>query len=251
MINFYPACRPCFSPFALEIPTAFAESYSYSEMICKLADIIKALSEKIENNDQELINYVDEQIEALKNYVDNNINDVNNSINNQINRVLLLLQDIRDYVNIKSDNNLNECKALIYNLIGDCVSQTSVINPILQTPDCLQNTLNELYEALRFGLTCSQYDVLGLTAQKYDDKQIMAYRFDLYGYFLLFNYVWSLYSPFSGKKVTHQQAILELAQFNRVEGLTAQSYDGLNISAEQFINRIDSAYCYDWEGVKS
>ena len=115
----------------------------------------------------------------------------------------------------------------------------------------MQNTLNELYEALRFGLTCSQYDVLGLTAQKYDDKQIMAYRFDLYGYFLLFNYVWSLYSPFSGKKVTHQQAILELAQFNRVEGLTAQNYDGLNISAEEFINRIDSAYYYDWEGVKS
>lgn len=249
MINFYPACKPCFSPFALEIPTAFAESYSYSEMICKLADIIKELSEKIENNDKDLIDYVDKQIETLKNYVDSSIDNVNTTLNNEINRVILMLQELRQYVDLVSDNNLNECRTLIYKLIGDCVSQTKVINPIYQTPDCLQNTLNELYEALRCGLTCSQYDNLLLTAAGYDSKQIMAYRFDLYGYFLLFDYLWKLYSPFTGKKISHQQAILELAQFDRVDGLTAQNYDNLDITADDFINRITSAYSYDWEGV--
>lgn len=251
MNDIFKNCRPCFSPFSLQIPTAFSESYSYADMICKLAEIIKILSDKIDNNDNTLLDYVDSQIAILKNYTDNQINNLDIEFTNQLNVVLDLISKLRDYIDTKSNDTLNKCLETLYKLLGNCDEQKIVINPIYQTPDCLQNVLNDLYNSLRFCLTCIQYDNANLTAAEYDNYKIMAFRFDLYSYFILFDYLWRLYSPFTGKRESHQQVILELAQYMRVNALSASTYDALDLTANIYDDKQINAYDYDWSGTNN
>ena len=176
MANFAPCTRPCFIPWNLTIPTAFSESYSYAEMVCYLFEMIKKLENEFNTNNDTILNYVDEQINNLKTYTENLVSELRaeekEDVENLSNYFIEKLTDLKTYVDEK--DNITYFNAIAYfNTMVDNQPPYLVRNPVTNMPDTLQNTLNSLYETIRwFSLTASEYDNLAISAFEYDGKYI-------------------------------------------------------------------------------
>lgn len=124
-----------------------------------------------------------------------------------------------------------------------------VICPVNAQLMPLQKCLDLMYETLRvWAISASQYDLLNLTAQRYDDMQIRAIEYDLKAWLYLgpYYYIHFTFSGITGKFVPIQQAIRELYQLLRIESLTAEQYDTKEFSANTYDEKEISAYQYSW-----
>lgn len=63
----------------------------------------------------------------------------------------------------------------------------------------------------------------------------------------LFN-VYYVDSPFTGEKITIQQAIADLASLHMTDALTAGAYDAKDLTAAYYDGLAITAYQYDWNG---
>lgn len=122
-----------------------------------------------------------------------------------------------------------------------------VYNPYRGEVTDIQIAINDLYSiACIWGLTASQYDSLGLTAAEYDALEITAAEYDTLGYKLLYkdpNY--NMLSPFTGEYVHVQDVIMDLAHLH-MGGVTAEYYDGLELTATEYDEKELTAFQYDW-----
>lgn len=253
MANFVNATRPCFTPLSLTIPTAFAESYSYAEMVCYLYNLIKNLEDRFNTNNEDILNYIDQQIENLKNYTDNLVGELREEekqdIENLKNYFIEELTNLKNYVdeqdNLTYQNSINYLRTIV-----DDNPPYLVLNPVTNSPDTLQSTLNMLYETIRFfGLTASEYDYLALTATEYDSKNVTATNYDLYSKLIFWYKFYCVYSGFTGERVSHQQALNEITQYLRNNGVTAATYDILEKTVTEYDNLEITGYNYDWNGI--
>lgn len=55
-------------------------------------------------------------------------------------------------------------------------------------------------------------------------------------------------SPFTGEKITIQQAIADLASLHMTDALTAGAYDAKDLTASYYDGLAITAYQYDWNG---
>lgn len=113
----------------------------------------------------------------------------------------------------------------------------------------LQSCLTLMYDKLRvWSLTCNGYDDLGLTCDQYDNLFISCDEYDLEGklYLNKFFYIHHVFSGNTGELVRIKDAIFELWQLHRYDGLTAEEYDNLNLTAAEYDAKEETAYNYDW-----
>lgn len=115
--------------------------------------------------------------------------------------------------------------------------------------DNVQNVVYNLYSYLRyFGITALEFDSLGLTVDEFDNKELTARNFDLYGKNeILVDFNRNMFSPFTGEITPLSVVINQLANFHK-EPITAQQFDELQLTTENFDNKNLSAYQFDWEG---
>lgn len=122
-----------------------------------------------------------------------------------------------------------------------------VYNPYRGEVTDIQVAINDLYSiACIWGLTAEQYDSLGLTAAEYDALELTAAEYDTLGYKLLYkdpNY--HMLSPFTGEYVHVQDVIMDLAHLH-MGGVTAEYYDGLELTATEYDEKELTAFQYDW-----
>lgn len=122
-----------------------------------------------------------------------------------------------------------------------------VYNPYRGEVTDIQIAINDLYSiACIWGLTAEQYDSLGLTATEYDALELTAAEYDTLGYKLLYkdpNY--HMLSPFTGEYVHVQDVIMDLAHLH-MGGVTAEYYDGLELTATEYDEKELTAFQYDW-----
>lgn len=110
-----------------------------------------------------------------------------------------------------------------------------------------QQSINDLYLYLRVhGITAEEFDALKLTADFFDALMIRAERFDVEGSFLLPKKYETIFSPFTGQKVTVKEAIYELSNAININGKTALEIDSKNVTVEKIDDANINAYTFDW-----
>ena len=236
-----------FDRLAQEQAEAFAEQTAKLDLaIQQMKDEVNEEIVKLRRDVADAIADFQTQFNQLKASVEAEITQLRILINQEIVRLNETLevnnQYIRQYVEDRLDQFINDFPNMI-NLVP-------VYNPVRGTMTSLQQAINDLYDVARvYGLTAEQYDSLGLTAQEYDNYELTAMEYDQFGYIKL-GYPdenWYMISPFTGQYVKVKNVVMDLAHFH-MDGLTAEEYDLLELEAEEYDDKLITAFDYDWFG---
>ena len=236
-----------FDRLAQEQAEAFAEQTAKLDLaIQQMKDEVNEEIVKLRRDVADAIADFQTQFNQLKASVEAEITQLRILINQEIVRLNETLEVnnayIRQYVEDRIDQFINDFPTMI-----DLVP---VYNPVRGTTTSLQQAINDLYDVARvYGLTAEQYDSLGLTAEAYDNYELTAMEYDQFGYIKL-GYPdenWYMISPFTGQYTKVKNVVMDLAHFH-MDGLTAEEYDLLELEAEEYDDKLITAFDYDWFG---
>lgn len=132
-------------------------------------------------------------------------------------------------------------------------STLPVFNPILVKQTTINDAISDLYNygITREGFTALEWhNATHITCQYFSDSEITALDFWTGGKPILNCYpdAIKMFSPVSGNYVTVKDAIYELANYLKINSITAAEYDDKNLTAEEYENTNISAQSYDWDG---
>lgn len=248
------------------IPLVYDDSISYYETLCKVSQKLNEVIEYVNNFEDTINDYTDQQIKILREDLQNQINIINYNIEqlringkNYVDGEILKVQGyINEQIsilnNLITDNNAylkNWVEEQILNLINDLpdIQNVIVINPTTGLMDSLQNTLNNMWNGYRTNaINCAQFDGSLLTCTEFDNLNISAYDFDFNSLNILFkdpNFYMT--SPITGDYILIKQVVNQLydlhrqnpitaEEFDARSGLTCTIFDGYELTAEAFDN---------------
>ena len=254
-LNVVRCCTPA-------LPSAYADALSYYEALCKLQgainEVIATLSTYTPVTEEWVKNYVTEQLTLINKEIDEFERSVNGEIDNLKNQYAQFTQEINDKI-INLINTVDKNNELFYNYIIMVVNQklsevvnrlgdeTIINNPVYNKLDSLKNTLNMMYEGIRqSGITAYEYANLGLTATKYKAYNVSAFNYATAARFIWHKLIYGVYSAITGVFTSVQQAMNELTQQLRTNGLTANEYKALDLTATAYLAKDWTAYIYSW-----
>ena len=210
-----------------------------------------------------LVSTLSDTINTLETYVKTQDDDIRASIVNYHNQAI-------EYIDSQVEVLEQEIQAIVLE------SVTKVIDPCDLETKNLQDCIDNMYYNLRaWAFTARQYDMLGLTAAEFDEVGRSAYDYDYLGKWWwwqkpeIYKYIDALwekmqkaleevYKLIDERTITHSawtgrkdkiinitdSAIMEI----RVDALTAELYDSLNLSCTEYEAYKLTAYEYDWHG---
>lgn len=263
------------------IPLVFSESTSYLEIIDKLITDINGVITNINGYMTDKNDYVDAEIVTLKQFtlaelekanvkiqkaysdmtaLTNQIAVENASYKLEVESLILskfdafrvLVQNAIHYTDLirmelKDEIAINI--ANVYNVLDEIVQEGfNMHNPFNGKVESLSAIINMIYETNRINaFTCWDYDICNLSVTEYQALDLSAYEID-------WNLKWHIdyekftkvFSPFTGFKVTIQNAINLLADLHKDTSLTASTYDSLNLTAISYDTKNVTANDYDW-----
>lgn len=266
------------------LPLSYDDSLSYYETLCRFADKVNELIERLNLYQEEYRDYVDEQVSFLKTYIDEQDNatktvleikmeNLKNETERQMNELKLKLQQTLDDVNNKlaeyseslvrlydfvvSDQNRQDIyfKNILeefYHKIWSLIDQyTNIIyNPTNGQLTTVEQAINDIWNILRYqALTCIEFEWLGYSCDKWDSIGYSALDFDLYSgvkYGKRICDCWMI-NPYTGEKSLVTDVIYTLIGM-RAEGLTTEQYDAKNLTASRFESTNITAYDFDFQG---
>lgn len=266
------------------LPLTYDDSLSYYESLCKFADKVNELIDRMNLYEEEYKDYVNEQVSFLKTYIDEQDNatktvleikmeNLKNETERQMNELKLKLQQTLDDVNKKiaeysqslvklydfvvSDQNRQDIyfKSLLeefYHKIWSLIDQyTSIIyNPTNGQLTTVEQAVNDIWNILRYqAMNCIEFEWLGYSCDKWDSIGYSALDFDLYSgvkYGKRICDCWMI-NPYTGEKSLVTDVIYTLIGM-RAEGLTAEQYDAKKLSASRFDSTNITAYDFDFKG---
>lgn len=162
-----------------------------------------------------------------------------------------LLNELETYKNYQQEYLEARLQQFLDNLPD--YTQILVINPVRGYMTTVQQAIDDLYDtAVRYdALTAQEYDSAGLTAQRYDDMDLTSQEYDLYGrnYIAVTDKLTWMYNPFTGVYSPVREVVKQLAELHRTGAITAQAYDLLALSAEEYDDKEITAYNYDFDAV--
>lgn len=254
-LNVVRCCTPA-------LPSAYADALSYYEALCKLQgainEVIATLSTYTPVSEEWVKNYVTEQLTLINKEIDEFERSVNGEIDNLKNQYAQFTQEINDKI-INLIDTVDKNNELFYNYIIMVVNQklsevvnrlgdeTIINNPVYNKLDSLKNTLNMMYEGIRqSGITAYEYANLGLTATKYKAYNVSAFNYATAARFIWHKLIYGVYSAITGVFTSVQQAMNELTQQLRTNGLTANEYKALDLTATAYLAKDWTAYIYSW-----
>lgn len=254
-LNVVRCCTPA-------LPSAYADALSYYEALCKLQgainEVIATLNTYTPVTEEWVKNYVTEQLTLINKEIDEFERSVNGEIDNLKNQYAQFTQEINDKI-INLIDTVDKNNELFYNYIIMVVNQklsevvnrlgdeTIINNPVYNKLDSLKNTLNMMYEGIRqSGITAYEYANLGLTATKYKAYNVSAFNYATAARFIWHKLIYGVYSAITGVFTSVQQAMNELTQQLRTNGLTANEYKALDLTATAYLAKDWTAYIYSW-----
>ena len=254
-LNVVRCCTPA-------LPSAYADALSYYEALCKLQgainEVIVTLNTYTPVTEEWVKNYVTEQLTLINKEIDEFERSVNGEIDNLKNQYAQFTQEINDKI-INLIDTVDKNNELFYNYIIMVVNQklsevvnrlgdeTIINNPVYNKLDSLKNTLNMMYEGIRqSGITAYEYANLGLTATKYKAYNVSAFNYATAARFIWHKLIYGVYSAITGVFTSVQQAMNELTQQLRTNGLTANEYKALDLTATAYLAKDWTAYIYSW-----
>lgn len=268
----------CNLPWYPLTPSVYYTGLSYYEDLCKIAGYINDIVKTLESYDYDGVQSdiaalkeqqaaINQQIETLQSNVNNVMQNVNNALelyNDQVkgelasttanlttlvsNQLLVL----RKYVDSQDSGIYSEIRYQIELLKNSLPDLTTVIvkSPYSGNLITIQQAIDELWDNLRvYALTADEYDSQGWTAEEYDSFNLTAFEYDYFAKEKIYHDPrFYMFSPWTGEKVFYQEVIKKLVELHRTNGITADTYDNLDLTAETYDNKALSAYEYDWNG---
>ena len=110
-----------------------------------------------------------------------------------------------------------------------------VYNMFKADEDTLQHTLNNIYSGLRtLCMTVKSFDTIGKTVEEIDNLDLNAYQWDVYSGYIFRGNKLGMYNPYTGEFTDPRKVIIN--NFNKLayNSKSAEEFDALNISAEDF-----------------
>lgn len=213
------------------------------------------------------VNRLDTRINQLQTYVDNNFNEIRSTHENDVNAIYKFIESTRqDIMNFIELNNqaLMEWVNNTYQDILDQVDEINedgfrIYNPTTGEKDKVENTVNDVYDALRvFAVTAQEYDDW---LEKYDHNgndlkwlNMSALEFDTKSWWIMYgNIDDKIISPVTGLENTVQSTIEEVSTNNVITSpttgnLTCEMWDSLEFDQNDYeVNYIMSAYDHDFK----
>lgn len=266
------------------LPLTYDDSLSYYESLCKFADKVNELIDRMNLYEEEYKDYVDEHVSFLKTYIDEQDNatktvleikmeNLKNETERQMTELKLKLQQtlddvlaeltkyseslVRLYDFVVSDQNRQDIyfKNLLeefYHKIWSLIDQyTNIIyNPTNGQLTTVEQAINDIWNILRYqAMNCIEFEWLGYSCDKWDSIGYSALDFDLYSgvkYGKRICDCWMI-NPYTGEKSLVTDVIYTLIGM-KAEGLTTEQYDTKNLAASRFDSTNITAYDFDFQG---
>jgi len=261
------------------LPLTYNNSLSYYENLCQIIDYVNNKIDSINASFlEEAKAYTDSKFDSLSASITEltaSINEQITTLNAKINTNSASIKDITqtienlqvDFSNqianlynlimqnkLKTDSNLIELKNWVIDYIETHTGDVDlyVINPVTQTVDTIQNTLDMMYSNLNAGaLSAEEYDGLQLTSQEYAEYNLTAFQYDTRARYYLFTLLYlRMRNPFTGLIDTYANVINALANLHR-DALTSIEYDNLELTSANYDSKGITSYKYDWHGATS
>lgn len=254
-LNVVRCCTPA-------LPSAYADALSYYEALCKLQgainDVIGILNTYTPVTEDWVKDYVASQLTSIINDIEGFKNSTDAKIDNLENDYAKFTQEINTKI-LSIIDTVNKNNEIFYNYLITIVNQkleevvnrlgdeTIINNPVYNKMDSLKNTLNDMYAGVRqTGITAYEYAKLGLTATKYKAYNVTAFNYATSARFIWHKLIYGVYSANTGVFTSVQQAMNELTQQLRTNGLTANEYKALDLTANAYTGKNWTAYNYAW-----
>ena len=227
-LNVVRCCTPA-------LPSAYADALSYYDALCKLQgainEVIATLNTYTPVTEEWVKNYVTEQLNSIIKDIEDFESSVDGKIENLENQYAQFTQEVNEKI-VGIIDTVNKNNEIFYNYL------ITIVN---------QNTLNDMYAGVRqTGITAYEYAKLGLTATKYKAYNITAFNYATAARFIWHKLIYGVYSAITGVFTSTQQAMNELAQQLRTNGLTANEYKALDLTANAYTGKNWTAYDYAW-----
>ena len=193
-----------------------------------LYDAFGAFKDEVNQEFDERSNLLNIQFQTLRNDLQTDQATFKAQINAQFAE---LLNELETYKNYQQEYLEARLQQFLDNLPD--YTQILVINPVRGYMTTVQQAIDDLYD------TAVRYDAL--TAQEYD----------LYGrnYIAVTDKLTWMYNPFTGIYSPVRDVVKQLAELHRTGAITAQAYDLLALSAEEYDDKEITAYNYDFDAV--
>lgn len=255
-LNVVRCCTPA-------LPSAYADALSYYEALCKLQGAINQVIETLNTytpvTEEWVKSYVTEQLNSIIKDIEDFESSVDGKIDNLENQYTQFTQEVNEKI-VGIIDTVNKNNEIFYNYLITIVNQkleevvnrlgdeTIINNPVYNKMDSLKNTLNDMYAGVRqAGITAYEYAKLGLTATKYKAYNVTAFDYATSARFIWHKLIYGVYSAITGAFTSVQQAMNELTQQLRTNGLTANEYKALDLTANDYTAKNWTAYQYAWE----
>lgn len=244
------------------LPSAYADALSYYDALCKLQgainDVIATLNTYPPVTEDWVKNYVTEQLGLISKEIDDFESSVNGKISNLENQYAQFTQEVNEKI-VEIIDTVNKNNEIFYNYLVTVVNQklkevvnklgdeTIINNPVYNKLDSLKNTLSDMYAGVRqTGITAYEYAILELTATKYRAYNVTAFNYATAARFIWHKLIYGVYSAVTGVFTSVQQAMNDLSQQLRTNGLTADEYKALDLHATAYTAKEWTAYQYAW-----
>ena len=219
--------------------------------IVELENEIHEQQKELEDDMTKFKNDISSAVEQLRINIDDFEGKVNNRVQTIANQIAQVYIDMSEYKHDMAELfelQKNELTLYIQEHITQ-ITRLYVTNPFTGEYEDVQNVLYDIakYVTQSYGLTAQEYDDLHLRASEYDAKRITAQNYSSRGILLFFKELYlKMRSPFTGLMDYYDKIIYQLANLHR-GAYTAQEYDNLLLTADNYDAMQLSAYKYDWE----
>lgn len=202
---------------------------------------------------------INNSISSLRNYVDTNFKDIRDKHTADINKLYADLDMLERSLIQYIDNNNEYIKTWVQdelNKILDLVDEINedgfrIYNPITGEKDHVEDTVLDVYEALRYGAcTALQFDnwfiAFNKTGEDFKNLNMTALQYDVSGYDIMYHdLIDRCNSPASGKIVDTCTAVGDAGMMGNPWVLSAQERDSLELTGEDYITLNKDALWWD------
>ncbi len=275
------AVKPFFFWCQKVIPLVYDDALSYYEAIEKISYKLNEIISVLNEYDQGLKEYIDENLNNLKEYVDTQdatleaqykqevqqaiskaeselqaaINQHEKDINALYSYINELNQEVYAYISQDQKRQDITHKAWLismYEQIETAIKDINALihNPVRGTQTNIQTAINDLYNVLRYqAFDCITFDTMSESAIYWDDKGYTAYEFDLYGYYRYgypkcFCY---MVNPYTGELDLIQNVLAQTIS-RTANSVTADEFDTLTYITTSYYDSLGmDAYIADFE----
>lgn len=263
-----------------DIPTVYSNKQSYYECLCYLDYKINECINAINGFSDEYKKYTDTEIEKLREYLEEKNNkiyvyideqiketqDKINKFNDKIDNVVIELDNKINNVKAQLDKDIHELTNIVYKLndtvyiyIQDEIKKLyeyietyycnniKVYNPVNGKYETIENVLVSMYNALRYlGITCNEFDELGINCNAFESHMMSSSEFDMCSKAILSRLkILYMFNPLNGEYVYYQDVIYKLAELHAHNPISAQEFDILELTVELFESKDITTYNFD------